>query len=172
MQATTASQPKIYDSVTGVELENGKPAPNFRVTKYLNFSISHSGDALVVGVGSIEQTSESGLIRDSGDQLYVGWNGSKYRIELNNVRTESTTQSTPGQVLVSADVLTTGGQYYVDGVSKISFSYSAYTLTASRIGSATDGSFNVIQELIFYPSDQSANRAAIEANINAFYSIY
>ncbi len=28
------------------------------------------------------------------------------------------------------------------------------------------------QELIIWPSDQSANRAAIEANINEFYNIY
>ena len=29
-----------------------------------------------------------------------------------------------------------------------------------------------MQELIVYPSDQSTNRAAIEANINAHYSIF
>jgi len=29
-----------------------------------------------------------------------------------------------------------------------------------------------MQELIAYPSDQSANRVAIEANINAHYNIY
>jgi len=29
-----------------------------------------------------------------------------------------------------------------------------------------------IQEVIFYPSDQSSNRTGIETNINDFYSIY
>jgi len=45
-----------------------------------------------------------------------------------------------------------------------------------EIGRRTDGSSQYTnmnaQEFIFYSSDQSANRTAIEANINAYYSIY
>jgi len=170
-QATAATQPQIVSSGT-LLTENGKPACNFRTTRYLGFDISLSGDAFIAGVGSIDITGEAGLIRDGADALYIGWNTSQYRIELNNVRTESATQSIPGQILVAVDVLTSGGQYYVNGISKISFGYTAYTLAQSRIGSALDGSFNVIQEVIIYASDQSANRTGIEANINAHYNIY
>jgi hypothetical protein len=47
----------------------------------------------------------------------------------------------------------------------------------NRIGAnpsagSTGNSFNYVSELILYPSDQSANREAIETNINNQYSIY
>ena len=38
--------------------------------------------------------------------------------------------------------------------------------------SATGNSFNFVSELILYPDYQSANRAAIETNINNQYDIY
>jgi hypothetical protein len=39
-------------------------------------------------------------------------------------------------------------------------------------GNGSDRFSGNIQEAIFYPSNQSTNRTAIEANINAHYSIY
>jgi len=47
----------------------------------------------------------------------------------------------------------------------------------NRIGAnpstgSTGNSFNYVSELILFPSDQSANRTAIEANINNHYDIY
>jgi hypothetical protein len=43
------------------------------------------------------------------------------------------------------------------------------TLGASISGGRYDGKF---AEFIIYPSDQSANRTAIETNINDHYNIY
>jgi hypothetical protein len=172
-QTTTAEQPKIYDSSTGVELENGVAGLNASGIKYLPFSVSLSGNTFVTGVGSITGASERGLIRDATDQLYIGWNALKYRVELNNARTESALlASAPGQILVSANVLTTGGGFYVNGSLSFSLPYTAFSTNASNVGSDRDGSFDVIQEVIIYPSDQSANRAGIESNINDYYNVY
>jgi hypothetical protein len=47
------------------------------------------------------------------------------------------------------------------------------TGSVTSIGNGTNSLTNTsMQEIIFYPSDQSANRAAIESAINAHYAIY
>ena len=65
---------------------------------------------------------------------------------------------------------------WLDGTSKgTASSVDAYqALTSGGIGSVSGSSeFNgKIKEVIIYDSDQSANRAGIEANINGRYSIY
>ena len=42
----------------------------------------------------------------------------------------------------------------------------------SRIGGSSGHMAGTFQEVIYYNSDQSSNRAAIESNINDFYTIY
>ena len=71
---------------------------------------------------------------------------------------------------------TSNFNFYIDGVVDIAQTGSYYSLTINTFMSistttiqATKG---VCQELIFYPSDQSANRTGIESNINTYYSIY
>lgn len=44
--------------------------------------------------------------------------------------------------------------------------------TIGTLANGTSGWNGKAQELIIYPSDQSANRIAIESNINAYYNIY
>lgn len=65
---------------------------------------------------------------------------------------------------------------YFNGVDSAIGNVGASSLTGSvYIGSgASETTFRsfVQQELIIYPDDQSANRVAIEANINAYYNIY
>jgi len=72
------------------------------------------------------------------------------------------------------------GDMYIDSAQEVSsFDYATAnkTLTSGAIGVLLRGSLSGYydgnnQELILYPSDQSTNRAAIETNINTFYSIY
>jgi trimeric autotransporter adhesin len=63
----------------------------------------------------------------------------------------------------------------VNGASKVG-NAGVTPLTHLMIGDSLLSNINPlngrIREIIIYPSDQSANRIAIEANINAFYSIY
>jgi hypothetical protein len=54
-------------------------------------------------------------------------------------------------------------------------SVSATNAQTQQIGADAFGGQNWLgnmQEMIFYTSDQSSNRAGIETNINDFYSIY
>ena len=70
-------------------------------------------------------------------------------------------------------------QIYQNGVQETVFTAdstgSIGSLTVSRIGTRPDVtlSFNgLLQEIIAYNTDQTANRTAIESNINTYYSIY
>jgi len=56
----------------------------------------------------------------------------------------------------------------------VSTANATFNLTLGATGSVTKAAFLIgaVQELIIYNSDQSANRTAIETNINNFYSIY
>jgi len=61
----------------------------------------------------------------------------------------------------------------VDNQSLISLYWGNINRQINRLGySATDFNLYDLQELIFYPSDQSLNRGPIEYNINNYYNIY
>ena len=71
-------------------------------------------------------------------------------------------------------------QLVVNGSEKTATNYSSGAGSTSNttsdvvtIGSLTSSVIDgFVGELIVYASDQSANRAGIEANINDFYTIY
>jgi len=68
----------------------------------------------------------------------------------------------------------TNAVYYTNGLASSTFS-EADKIQVSQFGIYHNSAFNLvgnISEYILYSADQSANRAAIEANINAHYSIY
>ena len=56
-----------------------------------------------------------------------------------------------------------------NGVEKSFSSGASFTPANGEIGSFCNG---VIQEMIIYNSNESANRTGIETNINTFYNIY
>ena len=50
--------------------------------------------------------------------------------------------------------------------------FDRFTIGALERSSVSNFLNGVVQEIIVYPSDQSANRTAFEANINNQYDIY
>ena len=80
------------------------------------------------------------------------------------------------QTIISVNGDGSNAEIWRDGTSKAIDTYSGFTPAALdfTIGIASGASaFNgKITEIIVYPSDQSANHAAIEANINNQYDIY
>jgi hypothetical protein len=69
---------------------------------------------------------------------------------------------------------------HVNGASKTQATTTSTTINTGTGDSAIGGSLHVgtarfegvIQELVFYSSDQTSNRTGIESNINTFYDIY
>ena len=183
-QATAANQPKIVSSGSLVT-ENGKAALDFDPVslQYLSSTITTPTDN-VCFAGVCYTTSLSGnrgfmeimdasndgyelrydppsanfainstdLLVTSSNQFlwFANYDGST---QLNSINGSGDTQSAVESISISTSTLKIGARLPASG-------NSAYYW---------DGK---IQEAIFYPTDQSANRTGIEANINDYYNIY
>jgi hypothetical protein len=172
-QATAASQPKIYDASTGGLLDNGKPALNLDgVNDFLkssNFASLIGAPNFFTAAASFADTSDAYFIdSDSPGRSATGIIGGNWSIRGLNGGSASS-----GQYLVSVSQEATTAYMYVDGVQKISnANASLVTHTNVLIGDDVLYFEGKIHELILWPSDQSANRAGIESNINQAYNIY
>ncbi len=180
-QPTTTAQPKIVSAgslVTGGLDFDG-------VDDYLNTSVIPPSTATLIGVATwdVEDAFMSIIgARDSTDK----------RSYIAQISSGKTALGVAGGPFSGSDVVA-GDDYLLFGtysgstrllstngsvVSDSSGSSPNNTIQGYSIGAinsaGVNGSFmnGRIQELIVYDSDQSANRAAIEANINDFYSIY
>jgi len=199
-QATAASQPKIVSSGTLVT-ENGKAALDFDgvndfflisnqikpttdelyFSAVVNATISGSNKAILAHAyffGSYYFTVQSNVAAQnpSKAKANVGSSGTDYAVH-------STSDADGGQALITAYYTGTNNNVAVNGetVNSVAASgtitYNAndrtaigvFTNSTGQLASIWDGS---MQEIIFYPTDQSANRTGIEANINAHYNIY
>jgi len=175
-QATTTSQPKIVNAgalVTGgldfdgvddyfglIDLDNSSQ-PN-TIISVSRTDVTGSTRA-IYGIGS-NSSSAAGYYRSSNNHAIYA------------------------DIILGGSVYTSGTEYLrfdlfngassvvgVNGASTVGNS-GGRSLTHLMIGDSLLSNVNPlngrIREVIIYPSDQSANRIAIEANINAFYSIY
>jgi len=184
-QDTTSSQPKIYDSTNGIIYEKSITSLDLDGADALlsNFS-GYSGDFALFTI-SIHQGGLTNFIfgidfRENAYALHgsggiiiyvrnsVKWNG--YNLGLYN-----------SSFLLSSTLSGTNLNTYINGSGVNSttsdpprFSnYLSIGATYSQ-GSQTFANFftGKIQAFIYFSSDQSANRAAIESAINNYYNTY
>jgi hypothetical protein len=180
-QATASSQPKIVDGGVLVT-EGGLPSINFP-TEVSNLGIAHSdlygqatldsyyvtnatGDyiypslrTISASFGMVAATSPSTTISSAyGSPDFYG-NGTQI---TGTTRTEFRTATSGGQKLVSHI-----------GASTDSANWSIGNMNFGNYHSADSYSYTgKLQEMIFFNTDQSANRTGIEKNINDTYTIY
>jgi hypothetical protein len=178
-QATTANQPKIYDSVSGVETENGKPA----IYKQSQAALLSFNSALVNGANFL-YTIVHGPLSAFGriaDGVFMGPRTAiNYRHDYDsgvvNQFNITTVDAITNQIILSSQrVATTSASLYTNGTITTNGVVTAGTdvsTTQTTIFSNNQNITAKIQEFIFYNSDQSINRTDIEDNINDFYSIY
>jgi len=175
-QSTAASQPQIA-SAGSLITENGKPAVEFDVTtKYLRTSAfttiaqPYTFFDVVFANNSI-QFIRDGLTSTERSALYII---TTTRLAAGNTATYSYTnniQSLYTSVYngASTDLAQNGSAFETQDAGTNS-------ITGINIGGNLDNSafpfLGRYQELIFYPSDQSADRTNIETNINNAFSIY
>jgi hypothetical protein len=185
VQTTTANQPKIYDSSTGVITKGGKPAIEGDGTdgKHLTTSnIALTGDLAMIAVGSFDTSGNDSMLfggTSAATKSYL------WRQGATTIWVRNDSESGFGTFTVS---LLTNNLFFVNRASTaVSLSLNGSNtniteaatqglgFTINRIGGgflntySLDGTF---QEMIFFDSDQSANRAGIQTNINDYYSIY
>ena len=192
-QATTAKQPQIVDSGSLVT-EGGKAALEFDGSNDYISSLSLAS----VFSGSDKTTSTFCVRNDSSTNGGTLWNAGSsdsnsplYLVDVsaglircwarNDINQSMTILTTPlsGPTISAAFFAPSSQQFFVNGafIGSNTFSFGQLTLTEFAIGimvrttaysAPLDGT---ISEIIVYPSDQSANRTAIEANLAEFYGI-
>ncbi len=178
-QAATGSQPKIYDSSTGVVTENGKPAVEFNGSSS-HFDLTWSQVASDYSLHAVTQNSASDLFlfdSTTGRLVFDGRGGTR-GVYFDGSWKGTSHSGTAQQLQSIYAIAPSSGQSYVNS-SQINTGLS-YTQTAIGGGSVLGGEKSgstfllngIIQEWILYASDQSTNRTNIEDNINTFYSIY
>ena len=171
-QGTAAKQPKVYDSVTGVDLTNAKPSAYY-----------DGVDDNVAKLFSLSQPLTVICVYASSGTGYVWGQVNATSPHLHRSTNYLTSFENTGVSVVNGHQINTYidgalGEFYVNGLGTAALSTASRTYEGIGWGSrkpagTADGYLEShLQELIVWDSDQSANRAAIEANINAFYSIY
>ena len=177
-QTTQAHQPEIVSS-GAVITDNGKPSVSFNGSHWLDFppttlttpSVFMVAKNTVLPVLSYVLGGHVQGIASGGTGGY-GYGGFKF--EGSNFLFSRVTYFNVRKLY---SILQT--KIYQNGVQETVFTAdstgSIGSLTVSRIGARPDVtlSFNgLLQEIIAYNTDQTANRTAIESNINTYYSIY
>ena len=177
---TAGGQPQIVASGAVVQ-QGGKPAIDFLSSKNLTtlavpFTASVVPFALFAvvspGSGSVNRgvfanrTGADGMVlfsRTGSATAWGTWNGSGFEVSSAPINSRSLLEmlSANGQ----------SGNYYLNASSGGSFAGTAGDVPyiGGAWGQQHDGT---IQELIFYESDKSSDRAGIASKINSYYFIY
>ena len=193
IQTTSANQPKIYDSLTGIELENGKPTLLFNITSngvrklFVNNNnygnINQILSTFIVNKSTSSATqmvTSKGYLHEGGHMIY--YRSSKYKtvIEFDILTTIDTAINSQNLMSLFSAVGSNGFNQFKNG-SLINQS----TLTVDLIGSNSKnygigynthtGSYSFvgnIQEIITFDNNLLSDRLTIENDINTNYTIY
>jgi len=187
-QTSTGSQPKIYDSVTGVITENGKPAVEFNGSSYWMSSSGFGTGAQRSVFNTMKAVSDpaSGYSNywiflqsppsTTGNfmQLYSISYDADLTLNFTTAGLDiAASQGLENQSLGSVIKGSSSSNLYKDGTSIGSGSGAQAMEDKLSIGRfSSNYAVQKQQELVIYNSDQSSNRTGIEDNINDFYSIY
>ena len=110
-------------------------------------------------------------------QYRIAGNGSGTTVSLLGGTVSAQTQVLRTEVLLSITASTYINGSVIAGIDNAAFNVPNVAFDEFDIGNWNEGGYVTpvdgrFAELILYPSNQSTNRTAIEANINAYYSIY
>jgi hypothetical protein len=180
-QSVAASQPKIVDG--GSLVSGGLDFDG--VNDLLNTSVIPTDVATMIGVAEWDANASSQTIigaRDSANQrshlIQSSAGFATMGVAAASITGSAITQNTTylifGSYNGSTRLLSTDGSVVTDELgtnpSNTTYGYSLGALnTAGTNDFFMDGT---LAEVIVYNSDQSANRTAIEGNINDYYNIY
>ena len=183
-QTTASYQPKIYDSSSGVILENGKPTVKFDGTNdflsntlpsiisqptywFVTHNFHATPSAFDGVIGNLSTSPEHRLILDASLNYGLQAGGA---LRYNSYQTS--------QSLITYKIDQSDIRFYFNASEQTPSAgtpIGSYKLESIVLG-ALNQTFGYVpiqfQEIILYPTDQSSNRSGIETNINDFYSIY
>jgi hypothetical protein len=158
-----------------VVTENGKPAVQWTSSSMNLIGTPSSTIPQPYTLLAVASNDDYTALAGIADISQGFWLGSHYRDGGKNIIRFGTEvyglSSTPNQSIYYGLGDGTSSKLAVNGTIEATGNAGTLDLTRFGIG-ATFGYLGYIQEIIFYPSDQSSNRTAIETDINIFYSIF
>ena len=191
VQATTTAQPKIVDA--GSLVTGGIDFDGVDDWLQYNGSAFSDGNISVLSVAILNApTTPNSSIVDASDNNVLGLVG----FRLDNANSNARFGTGGDGFLTSANTMTAqrlqtgingavnrslfinngevstdanGGDISFSGITQFKLGATSAPGSQATAVNYLDGAIN---EIIIYNSDQSANRAAIETNINDFYTIY
>jgi len=178
-QTTTSDQPMLVQN-GAVLTKNGDPNINFTGSqRFLDISISYADYGIFAVYEPITLYLDFNIFISPGGTSGAGVRPTLKLYDGNGVFNANAADNTVAleERLLFTSIATTsyGGNLYKNGSlisTQAGIPASASVLVIGDRGNPLPGDSCSISELIFYTADQSANRAAIEANINAHYSIF
>ena len=188
-QGTDASQPKIVDAGTLVSggLDFDGVDDSFTLTNGLTINPSTSGFSSFIATKFDKAATGSAQVflrnNNSNPKHAISFNTSgTFRYNLNdgtnNLFADTGSDYGDNSLSLFSTIITgqsaTGLTHFVDGSQDGQFDTSLIGDTGSTADAISWPAFpfgGVVQEIIFYPSDQSDNRTAFEANIGETYGI-
>jgi len=183
LQSTTSYQPQIVSSGS-IFVLNSKPYIKFNVSNVaLNLTsvLNTSRSADTFSVFSVWLNNNRGCplggTAYASIMFWTNFNSINSFVSDGYYRSASVARGNQSLTSTFYNYITTTESLYVNGDSKSlgSLVSLASVYEMSKIGTrgTTGGTINNYQqEILFWGSDQSSNRTAIETNINNFYSIY
>jgi hypothetical protein len=183
VQATANDQPRIVISGNLVTSSNGLPAirVNAQAESFdLDSNIALGNFSLFYAVEHTAFGTAVSWLSDNNGAAYIRYTPTAYNVDTgvidNGYINLDVTLATANNYLISA--------IRGSGIIELSVSGSVQSNTDSNAGTLnvqkmfqrgnneTQGLNGYAQELIIYPTDKTANRVAIETNINDHYNIY
>ena len=184
-QISASKQPILVSNGAVNEL-NGKPTMSFsspflmhlNLTQYPFTSGGSATEKSIFAVALNDSTVDQNLynIADERDLYALTYNrvgnntygflGANYGVIGGNIT---------GQNIISSFAISPSSETFNNAVEGVSSNPVRGIFNSISIGSRGEGSFPMngnIQEIVMYESNQSANRAGIESNINSNYNIY
>lgn len=185
-QTTHSSQPKIYDSSTGVLTENGKPAvapvslfgmptgvTGLSDASFFIASINTPASGAGTNTRFVSSYAGTGVV--ASDAFILRKSGSNYQF-LTSAGTAAVESTLNENLLLTAfkngssiSVAKNGGAL---GTATTSSTITEQVYLLDDAGGTVFDGARGINEVIIYNSDQSGNRSGIEDNINDYYNIY
>ena len=185
-QATSANRPKIYDGASGAVItENGKPAVDFdgvsdALNSASNVSMPLNNTIAIVAQGTSTTTDEVFNINGTAG-VNIRIQSAVYKLLYSDFDQNNITSATNNQFIIFAGRQSSSDTVHgsIDGGAQLADtsnpSSNWNTATAKiHIGARNGTSLQwdgKVQEVIYYESDELANRTGIEENIGGYYDI-
>jgi hypothetical protein len=180
-QSVAASQPKIVDGGSlvagGIDFDGVNDRLSFDSNVSLSTNDFYFASVISILDGNTVNLAPVGNAAGNRFLIYLDYDNdaAQMRADDGSFLTQPFTRGVPAnETLISISTVSNTATLRCETISAAVFNTTGESFTLGNMGQYLPSLYSKhsIKELIIYASDQSANRVAIETNINAHYDIY